>query len=128
MYVVNLLRTVRGNIIADSDRAQGALSESGRSFENGHKMTKKKNIEVSRGTTRDPAEQAIAESSQGSEIVRLLLVRTYLSDYIIYLQLFNIKCKKTKYCKTTHYRSQLGTVTIAKQPHTRKRGTPPHMN
>ncbi len=55
-----------------------------------------------------------------------ILVRTYLSDYIIYLQLFNIKRKKTKYCKTTHYRSQLGTATIAKQPHTRKGGTPPH--
>ena len=57
-----------------------------------------------------------------------ILVRTYLSDYIIYLQLFNIKCKKTKYCKTTHYRSQLGRAAIVKQPHTRKGGTPPHMN
>jgi hypothetical protein len=57
-----------------------------------------------------------------------ILVRTYLSDYIIYLQLFNIKRKKTKYCKTKHYRSQLGTATIAKQPHTQKGGNPPHMN
>ncbi len=57
-----------------------------------------------------------------------ILVGTYLSDYIIiYLQLFNIKRKKTKYCKTTHDRSQLGTATIVKQPHTRKWGTPPHI-
>ncbi len=55
-------------------------------------------------------------------------VRTYLLDIIIYLQLINIKRKKTKYCKTTHYRSQLGTAPIAKQPHTQKGGTPPHMN
>lgn len=72
-YVAHIPLTASGNIIADSDRAQRALSESGWNFEKGRKMTEKKNKEVSRDSTRYPAGQANAENSQGAEIVRLLL-------------------------------------------------------
>ncbi len=41
-YIVHLQHTTSGNIIADLDRAQRALSESGRNFEKGRKMTEKK--------------------------------------------------------------------------------------